>query len=126
MNACAYPMKAIRFADNLDLVHEHWSPKIIAEMNDYQFKVVKILGDFVWHTHADTDEAFIVIKGLLRIDYRDDHVLLGPGEMFVVPRGTEHKTYADSETELLLIEPRDVVNTGDEPHARAAKNGRWI
>ncbi len=79
---------------------------MIAEINDYQFKIVKIEGDFVWHSHADTDEAFIVLDGQLRIDFKDGYVNLSAGEMYVVPKGMEHKPYAEKEVKMLLIEPR--------------------
>lgn len=108
----------INFENKLSLFHEHWTPKIIAEMNDYQFKVVRIQGDFVWHDHQDTDETFIVLDGIVRIDFRDGAVTLNKGEMFVVPKGVEHKPFAEKEAKLLLIEPRGVVNTG---HGEAGK-----
>jgi len=117
---------AISFSEKLSLVHEHWSPRVIAEMNDYQFKVVKVLGDFIWHAHKDTDETFIVLDGVLRIDLEDGYVLVHAGEMFVVARGMQHKPFAESQVSLLLIEPRGVVNTGDEPSDRAASNDVWV
>lgn len=118
--------QAINFAEKLALFTEHWTPRVIAEMNDYQFKIVKIEGDFVWHDHEDTDETFIVLDGDLRIDFRDGAVNLGPGEMFVVPKGVEHKPYAASEVKLLLIEPHGVLNTGAEGGERTAENDVWI
>jgi mannose-6-phosphate isomerase-like protein (cupin superfamily) len=114
--------KAINFSEKLGLFHEHWKPKVIAEMNDYQFKIVKVKGDFIWHDHRDTDETFIVLEGDLRIDFRDGHVNLGEGEMYVVPKGVEHKPYAEQEVKMLLIEPRGVKNTGDEESERAAED----
>ena len=117
---------ALNFMQKLDLIDQHWSPRVIAEMNDYQFKLVKIEGDFVWHDHADTDETFIVIEGKLRIDFRDGAVELNAGEMYVVPRGVEHKPFADSEVKILLIEPRGVLNTGDHGGGRTAANDVWI
>jgi mannose-6-phosphate isomerase-like protein (cupin superfamily) len=99
---------------------------VVAEMNDYQFKLVRIEGDFIWHEHADTDETFIVLDGQLRIDLRDGFVLISAGEMFVVPKGTEHKPYAEREVKLLLIEPRGVKNTGEEVSERTAANDVWI
>lgn len=117
---------SINFRQKLGLFNEHWSPKVVAEMNDYQFKVVKSRGDFVWHGHKDTDEAFIVIEGELRIDFRDGAVHVSAGEMFVVPKGVEHKPYAEEEVKLLLIEPRGVVNTGHEGGERTAANDVWI
>lgn len=117
---------AINLRHKLGLFAEHWSPKVVAEMNDYQLKLVKLQGDFVWHAHADTDEVFIVIEGALRIDFRDGAVEIGPGEMFVVPKGVEHKPYAEHEVKLMLIEPRGVANTGDAGGVRTAPNDVWI
>jgi mannose-6-phosphate isomerase-like protein (cupin superfamily) len=108
------------------LFDERWQPKIIAEMNDYQFKIVKLKGDFIWHDHKDTDEAFIVIEGDLRIDFRDGAVHVRAGEMFVVPKAVEHKPYAEDEVKLMLIEPRGVLNTGHEGGERTAQNDVWI
>lgn len=118
--------KSLNFDQKLGLFNEHWTPKVIAEMNDYQFKLVKIQGDFVWHDHTDTDETFIVLEGKLRIDFRDGQVELDKGEMYVVPKGVEHKPYAENEVKLLLIEPRDVKNTGDKGGDRTAENDVWI
>jgi mannose-6-phosphate isomerase-like protein (cupin superfamily) len=118
--------KSINFAHKFALFAEHWSPKVVAEMNDYQFKVVKLKGDFVWHDHKETDETFIVIDGELRIDFRDGAVTLSAGEMFVVPRGVEHKPFAEYEVKLLLIEPRGVQNTGNAGGERTAENDVWI
>jgi mannose-6-phosphate isomerase-like protein (cupin superfamily) len=118
--------KAINFAEKLGLIREQWQPRVVAEMNDYQFKLVKLQGDFIWHEHADTDETFVVIEGALRIDFRDGAVRVGPGEMFVVPKGVEHKPYAEGEVKLLLIEPRGVRNTGDAGGERTAENDVWI
>ena len=95
-------------------------------MDDYQFKMVKIQGDFVWRDHADTDETFIVLDGRLRIDFRDGQVELGPGKMCVVPRGVEHKPYAEDEVKILLIEPRGIVNAGDQEGELTAANDVWI
>jgi mannose-6-phosphate isomerase-like protein (cupin superfamily) len=119
--------KSINFEDKMGLFSEQWAPKVIAEMNDYQFKVVKIKGDFIWHDHINTDETFIVLKGNLRIDFRDGYVNLSEGEMYVVPKGIEHKPYAENEVEMLLIEPRGVLNTGDgEIDGRTATNDIWL
>ena len=118
--------QAINFQQKFSLFTEQWQPKVIAEMNDYQFKIVKLQGDFIWHDHPETDEAFIVLDGQLRIDFRDRSVVLGPGEMFVVPKGVEHKPYAEDEVKLLLIEPRGVLNTGHEGGERTAQNNVWI
>jgi mannose-6-phosphate isomerase-like protein (cupin superfamily) len=112
--------KAINFREKFGLFDERWQPKIVAEMNDYQFKIVKLQGDFIWHGHQETDETFIVLEGVLRIDFRDGAVCVPAGEMFVVPKGVEHKPYAEHEVKLLLIEPRGVLNTGREGAASAS------
>ncbi len=101
--------KVICFQDKFAKFVDLWSPRVIAEMNDYQFKLVKIEGEFVWHSHEDTDEVFIVMDGEMVIEFRDGEVALKAGEMFVVPKGVEHKPCATSEVRILLIEPRGVV-----------------
>jgi len=116
----------INFAQKFALFSEQWAPKVVAEMNDYQFKIVRLEGDFVWHAHADTDETFIVLEGELRIDFRDGDICLRQGEMYVVPRGVEHKPYAEREVKLMLIEPRGVLNTGEQTGERTAQNDVWI
>lgn len=118
--------KAINFAEKLVLIDALWQPRVAAEMNEYQFKLVRIEGDFVWHEHPETDETFIVLKGQLRIDLRDGAVSIGAGEMFVVPKGVEHKPYAAQEVHLLLIEPRGILNTGHTGGDRTAQNDLWI
>jgi mannose-6-phosphate isomerase-like protein (cupin superfamily) len=118
--------EAINFGKKFRLFDEPWQPKVIAEMNDYQFKIVKLQGDFIWHDHKNTDETFIVLEGVLRIDFRDGAVRVSAGEMFVVPKGVEHKPYAEHEVKLLLIEPRGVLNTGHEGGDRTAENDVWI
>ncbi|PKD78391.1 cupin, partial [Escherichia coli] len=95
---------AINLARKLSLIQEPWQPKVIAEMNDYKFKLVKRHGAFVWHAHADSDETFIVLEGRLRIELRDGHIDLGPGEMAVIPKGVEHKPCAEHEVHAMLIE----------------------
>lgn len=122
----AMDYRAINLRRKLGSFDEQWTPKVVAEMNDYQFKLVKIEGDFVWHDHPETDETFIVIEGDLRIDFRDGAVHLGPGEMFVVPKGVEHKPFAEREVKMMLIEPRGVVNTGDAGGEMTAENDVWI
>lgn len=99
---------------------------MIAEMNDYQFKLVKVQGDFVWHDHPDTDEVFIVLEGQMTIEFRDGTVELSAGEMYVVPRGVEHKPWAADECHMLLVEPQGVVNTGDVVADKTAQNDVWI
>jgi mannose-6-phosphate isomerase-like protein (cupin superfamily) len=103
----------VSLAEKLALFGDHWAPRTVATLNDYEVKVVKVQGDFVWHSHAETDELFLILKGKLRIDFRDKAVELNAGELYVVPRGVEHKPYAKDECEMLLVEPRGVVNTGE-------------
>jgi mannose-6-phosphate isomerase-like protein (cupin superfamily) len=103
----------INLAEKLAQFSEHWAPRAIAQLNDYDIMVVKLQGEFVWHSHADTDEFFLVLKGRLTIRLRDREVVLGPGELFVVPRGVEHQPFAQEEVHLLLIEPSGTPNTGD-------------
>jgi mannose-6-phosphate isomerase-like protein (cupin superfamily) len=119
-------MKSIDLMKKFDLFTEQWSPKVIAEMNDYQFKIAKLEGDFIWHVHADTDETFMVLDGELRLDFRDGHVLVPKGHMYVVPKNVEHNPFAEHEVKLLLIEPRGVVNTGAESSDRTQPNDVWI
>lgn len=109
-----------------DLFAEQWQPKVVAEMNDVQFKLARVEGEFVWHDHPDTDEVFIVIEGALEIDLPDRTIELGEGEMFVVPRGVQHRPRAATEAKIMLIEPRGVVNTGATGDERTAPNDVWI
>ncbi|WP_416424905.1 cupin domain-containing protein [Pseudomonas sp. App30] len=117
---------SINFQQKFSLFSEQWQPKVIAEMNDYQFKIARLHGEFVWHSHADTDETFIVVEGCLRIELRDGAVTVNAGEMYVVPKGVEHKPCAAQEVKLLLIEPRGVLNTGDQGGDRTASNDVWV
>ena len=119
-------LKAIRFSDKLDLFSDHWSPKVIAEMNDYQFKLAKIKGAFVWHQHDDTDEVFVILDGALDLEFKDKTVHLERGEMLVVPRGVPHRPVAQEECHILLIEPRGVVNTGEVESELKAAQDVWI
>ena len=112
--------EAVDLGRKLSLVTELWSPKVIARVNDYDVKVVKVKGQFVWHRHEDTDELFLVLLGRLRIQMREGDVEVGPGQMYVVPKGVEHCPVADEETHALLLEPRGVVNTGDAGGALTA------
>ncbi|MGK6312828.1 cupin domain-containing protein [Neorhizobium sp. DT-125] len=116
----------INLAEKLERIPDFWQPRVVAEMNEYQFKLVRIEGDFIWHDHPETDETFIVLEGNLRIDFRDGSVHIGPGEMFVVPKGVEHKPYAEREVRMMLIEPRGTLNTGHEGGERTAQNDVWI
>ena len=103
----------VNLADRFAQFTDQWSPKVIARVNDYEIKAVRLEGEFVWHQHDDTDELFLVLDGQLTIQLRDREVRLGPGELFVVPCGVEHCPQAEHEVRALLLEPRGVVNTGD-------------
>tara|TARA_B100000959_G_C14861377_1_gene574379 strand:+ start:586 stop:957 length:372 start_codon:yes stop_codon:yes gene_type:complete len=116
----------INLIEKLSKFSEHWSPKIIAEMNDYQFKLVKIKGDFIWHNHRNTDEVFIVIEGEMSIEFKDKIVELSEGEMFVVPKGIEHKPFSKNECKIMIVEPTGIVNTGDAGGELTAENDTWI
>jgi mannose-6-phosphate isomerase-like protein (cupin superfamily) len=118
--------EAINFAEKLGKFSERWSPRVVARMNDYHFKLVKIEGEFVWHSHAETDEAFVVVEGEMRIEFRDGFVELRAGEMFVVPRGVEHRPTAARECRILLVEPAGTVNTGDAGGALTAADNVWV
>ena len=120
-------MSKVNFDEKLSKFSEQWTPKVIAEMNDYQFKLVKIEGEFVWHDHPDTDEAFIVIEGSMRIDFEDGaSVELDEGEMYVVPRGVRHRPCAETECKVMLVEPKGVVNTGEADSKLTAPNDEWV
>ncbi|WP_188943602.1 cupin domain-containing protein [Virgibacillus salexigens] len=118
--------QAINLREKLSKFSDHWSPKIISEINDYQFKLVKIQGDFVWHDHKHTDEVFIVLQGEMSILFRDGKVKLSQGEMFVVPKGIEHKTFSETECHAMIVEPKGVVNTGEIESGLTAENDVWI
>ena len=107
----------INLAEKLALFSEYWSPRTVARLNEYDIMVVKVRGEFVWHKHDDTDDFFLVLKGRLTVRLRDRDVVLGPGELFVVPRSIEHQTRAEEEAHLLLIEPTGTPNTGDKATA---------
>ena len=111
------PHQPVNLAEKLTQVDEHWSPRTVATFNGHDVMVVKVHGEFVWHHHDDTDDLFLVISGRITIRLRDGEVDLGPGDLFVVPVGVEHQPYAESEAEVLLIEPTGTPNTGDEATA---------
>jgi len=120
---------AVNLNDKLSKIGALWIPKIVAQMNDYYIKLVKIENEFVWHSHPETDEVFLVIEGSMRIDFRDGAVELEQGELVVVPRGAEHKPFAEQECKILLIEPVETVNTGSSQAATdkfPATVGEWI
>jgi mannose-6-phosphate isomerase-like protein (cupin superfamily) len=107
--------RPISLAEKLALLTERWSPRTVDTVDGYDVKIVKILGDFVWHSHADADEMFLVLKGAFRMDFRDRQIAVSEGKMIVVPRGVEHKPFAAEECEILLFERQGLVNTGDAP-----------
>ncbi len=117
---------AINLEDKLARFAEHWSPRVIAEMNDYQIKLAKVDGEFVWHDHPETDEMFFVIEGRLKIEFRDGSVVLETGELFVVPKGVEHKPMAETECKIMVIEPKGIVNTGAAGGGLTAQNDKWV
>jgi mannose-6-phosphate isomerase-like protein (cupin superfamily) len=116
----------INFNEKFARFSEHWSPRIVAQMNDYHFKLAKLQGDFVWHRHVETDEVFILLEGELTIEFRDGAVTLHPGEMVVVPHGVEHRPHAELECKVLLVEPAGTVNTGDAGGQMTAPNDLWV
>lgn len=118
--------RVINLADKLSRFSEHWSPKIIAQMNNHHFKLVKFQGEFVWHSHMDTDEVFIVLNGAMTIHFRDGDVTVRAGELFVIPRGEEHKTSAEAECQAMLVETVGTVNTGEMVSDKTAEANAWI
>ena len=118
--------RPINLQEKLSIISEKWQPKIIAQMNDYHFKLVKVHGEFIWHAHPETDEVFLVLNGQLEIQFRDGTVTLNEGELFVVPRGVEHKPVAEEECQIMLVEPVGTVNTGDVVDKKTAPNNIWI
>ena len=118
--------KKINLHEKFKKFSEHWTPKVIAEMNDYQFKLAKIKGEFIWHNHKDTDEVFMVIDGKMKIEFRNGTINLSKGEMYVVPAGVEHKPYAEKECQIMLVESKGVINTGDGVGDLTAPNDVWV
>ena len=119
-------MKKINLQNKFNKFNDQWSPKVIEEMNDYQFKLVKIESDFTWHKHDDTDETFFVIEGKIGIEFEDETIELSAGEIIVVPKGKKHKPFAEEEAKIMLIEPKGVINTGDALSKLTADNDQWI
>ncbi len=116
----------INLKEKLSKFSDQWVPRIVSQLNDYHIKVVKVQGEFVWHDHLETDELFLVLGGRLEIHFRDGKVQLDEGEMFVVPKGIEHKPVAEGECQLLLIEPVGTINTGRAESSLIAKENLWI
>jgi mannose-6-phosphate isomerase-like protein (cupin superfamily) len=118
-------MQKVNLSEKLALIGEHWSPKAVGAVNDFDVKLVKLKGEFVWHSHDAEDELFLVLKGQLRMQLRDGEVRVGPGEFVIVPHGTEHRPVADEEAHVLLLEPKTTVNTGTAGGERT-REVEWI
>ena len=119
-------INVVNLADKFSLITNQWDPKIIAQLNDYHFKIAKIQGEFTWHSHPETDEVFLVVEGSLTIQLRDGDLHLAPGELCVIPRGVEHKPAAEQECQILMVEPAGTLNTGDAGGARTIQETEWI
>jgi mannose-6-phosphate isomerase-like protein (cupin superfamily) len=119
-------MQKINLAEKFGLFTETWSPRILAELNGQHVKLARLEGEFVWHSHEEEDELFLVVEGELRLLFRDGEVLLGPGELCVVPRGVEHKPVAEEQVQVLLLEPANTVNTGTAGGPRTVDAPEWI
>ena len=118
--------KKINIKQKFSKFSEYWSPKVLAEMNDYEFKIVRIKGEFIWHNHTETDEVFIVIEGSMKILLRGKTIQLSKGDLYVVPKGTDHKPVAEKECKLMLVELKGTKNTGSETHKLTAEDNQWI
>ncbi len=118
--------KKINIQQKFSKFSEYWSPKVLAEMNDYEFKIVRIKGEFIWHNHTETDEVFIVIEGSMKILLRGKTIKLSKGDLYVVPKGTDHKPVAEKECKLMLVELKGTKNTGSETHKLTAEDNQWI
>ena len=116
----------VNLTEKFSLVTDQWDPKIIAQLNDYQLKIAKIQGEFIWHSHPETDEVFLVVDGDLTIHLREGHLTLKPGELCVIPKGVEHKPAADQECQILMVEPAGTVNTGDAGGEMKIDETAWI
>ena len=118
--------KKINIKHKFSKFSEYWSPKVLAEMNDYQFKIAKIKGEFIWHNHSETDEVFIVIEGSMKILLKGETIKLSKGDLYVVPKGIDHKPVAEKECKLMLVELKGTKNTGSETHKLTAEDNQWI
>ena len=119
-------MKKINLKEKFHKISEQWSPKVIEEMNDYQFKLVKIQNEFTWHMHEDTDETFFVLDGRMGIEFENQTIELDAGEMIVIPRGMKHKPFAKKEAKIMLVEPKGVINTGHIESELTASKNEWV
>jgi len=118
-------LDVINLSQKLDLFHEHWSPRIVGELNDSYVKLAKLQGEFVWHQHENEDELFLVVKGKLQIKLRDRDLWINAGEFVIIPKGVEHCPVADEEVQVLLLEPKSTLNTGDVQNERTVE-AKWI
>ena len=118
--------KKINIKQKFSKFSEYWSPKVLAEMNDYEFKIVRIKGEFIWHNHTETDEVFIVIEGSMKILLKGKTIKLSKGDLYVVPKGTDHKPVAEKECKLMLVELKGTKNTGSETHKLTSEDNQWI
>lgn len=118
--------RTVRLADKLAEIDEYWTPGIVAALNDYHVKLVKVRGEFCWHRHDDTDELFLVLAGRMTISLRDTDIEMAAGELYVVPKGVEHKPFAEHECHVLLLEPASTINTGDSPGELTVEQPRWL
>lgn len=116
----------INILDKFTKFTDQWQPRVIASLNEYQFKIARIEGEFIWHDHPDTDEVFIIMKGQLQMHLRDQIVTLNEGDLYVVPRGVQHKPVAEQECWIMMVEPEGTKNTGEEGGERTADNDVWI
>ena len=119
-------MNTISMAEKLASFTDRWAPKIVGQLNDYHVKLVKIKGEFVWHSHPETDELFLVLEGDMMVDFRDGERHLSAGDMIIVPKGVEHKPRASDECHIMLIEPAGTRNTGDAGGEMTAEDNVWI
>jgi mannose-6-phosphate isomerase-like protein (cupin superfamily) len=119
-------LEKVDLRQKLSLFDERWSPRVVAELNGQEVKLVKLEGEFVWHSHAEEDELFLVLEGTLRMELRDRAIELGPGQLLVVPRGTEHRPVAQGEVHVLLFEPAGTLNTGDVRNERTVAEPKRI
>jgi len=119
-------MQRVDLAENFRRIPDHWAPRIVGELNGQHVKLARLLGEFVWHRHEHEDELFLVVAGVLRMQFRDREVRLGPGQFLIVPRGVEHRPVADDEVQVLLFEPAGTLNTGDVRDARTVERPEWL
>ncbi len=118
--------KKINIKQKFSKLSEYWSPKVLAEMNDYQFKIAKIKGEFIWHNHKETDEVFIIIEGDMKIEFHDRVLDLSEGDLYVVSKGEEHRPSAEKECKIMLVEPKGTRNTGNKKNTLTVENDLWI